>query len=101
VAASSRSPLRASALSTSRRGAEKSRGLSILRARVLDGLINEAHVGASADELDHVLKNLRPRWFVTRNAHTAEMVLMQPRWAMTFMRGPMTRAEIRRGRAGG
>jgi DNA helicase HerA-like ATPase len=70
------------------------------RARVLDGLINEAHVGASAEELDRVLKNLRPRWFVTRNAHTAEMVLMQPRWAMTFMRGPMTRAEIRTARGG-
>jgi hypothetical protein len=70
------------------------------RARVLDGLINEAHVGASASELDHLLKNLRPRWFVTRNAHSGQMVLMQPRWAMTFMRGPMTRTEIKKARRG-
>jgi hypothetical protein len=68
------------------------------RARVLDGLINEAHVGASASELDNLLKNLRPRWFVTRNAHSGQMMLMQPRWAMTFMRGPMTRTEIKKAR---
>jgi hypothetical protein len=31
-----------------------------------------------------------------RDAHAAEgTVLMQPRWAMSFMRGPMTRGEIR------
>ena len=70
------------------------------RARVLDGLINEAHVGASASELDNLLKNLRPRWFVTRNAHSGQMMLMHPRWAMTFMRGPMTRTEIKKARGG-
>ena len=68
------------------------------RERVLDGLINEAHVGASKDELARLLKNLRPRWFVTRDAHTGETVLLQPRWAMTFMRGPMTRVEIKKAR---
>ncbi len=68
------------------------------RARVLDGLINEAQLGAGREELDSLLKHLRPRWFVVRNAHTSETQLMQPRWAMTLMRGPMTRVEIRRAR---
>ena len=68
------------------------------RARVLDGLVNEAHVGTSAAELDQILKSLRPRWFVVRNAHTNRTELLQPRWAMTFMRGPMTRIEIKRAR---
>jgi hypothetical protein len=68
------------------------------RARVLDGLVNEAHVGTRADELDQILKSLRPRWFVVRNAHTNRTELLQPRWAMTFMRGPMTRVEIKRAR---
>jgi hypothetical protein len=70
------------------------------RARVLDGLINEAHVGTSAAELEDLLKRLRPRWFVLRNAHSPDTVLFQARWAMTFMRGPMTRAEIKKARGG-
>jgi hypothetical protein len=68
------------------------------RARVLDGLINEAQLGSGREELDGLLKNLRPRWFVVRNAHASETQLIQPRWAMTLMRGPMTRTEIRKAR---
>jgi len=67
------------------------------RARVLDGLANEAGQGQSAEELADVLKKLAPRWFVTRDAHSpGPPVLLQPRWAMSFMRGPMTRIEIKR-----
>jgi len=42
---------------------------------------------------------LAPRWFVVRNAHDdTGPKLMQPRWAMTYLRGPMTRSEIKRAR---
>ena len=68
------------------------------RERVLDGIVNQAHVGTSIEELDQLLKHLKPRWFVTRNAHANATALLQPRWAMTFMRGPMTRVEIKRAR---
>ncbi|MFO0556138.1 MAG: helicase HerA-like domain-containing protein [Polyangiaceae bacterium] len=68
------------------------------RARILDGLTNEAHQGQGADELDEVLKNLRPRWFVVRDAQGGTTQLLRPRWAMSWMRGPMTRVEIRRAR---
>ncbi|MBL9020541.1 MAG: hypothetical protein JNL21_00015 [Myxococcales bacterium] len=68
------------------------------RERVLDGIANEAH-GHSEQELGDVLKRLRPRWFVVRDAQGGgQSVLMQPRWTMSFMRGPMTRQEIRRAR---
>ena len=70
------------------------------RERVLDGLSNEAGQGQTAEELSQVLKRLAPRWFVVRDAHgKGGPVLMQPRWAMSLLRGPMTRAEIRRARA--
>ena len=40
-----------------------------------------------------------PRWFVVRNAHaTSPPILVQPRHAMSLMRGPMTRLEIRAAR---
>jgi hypothetical protein len=66
------------------------------RARVLDGLALGDTGRDDAGELALTLQRLAPRWFVTRDAHSAEgTVLVQPRWTMSFMRGPMTRAEIR------
>ena len=69
------------------------------RERVIEGLANEANAGMAQAELRTLLKRLAPRWFFVRNVHAArEGVLLQPRWAMSLMRGPMTRAEIRRAR---
>jgi hypothetical protein len=68
------------------------------RARVIDGLSTTAGTGGtSASELSDLTKQLEPRWFVVRNVHSKEGTLfLQPRWAMSFLRGPMTPGEIRR-----
>jgi hypothetical protein len=64
------------------------------RARVLDGMA--AAGAAGAPDLDEMVHRLAPRWFVLRDAHGgASPLLLQPRWAMSFLRGPMTRNEIR------
>ena len=68
------------------------------RERVVDGLANERIRGESAEELDSILKQLRPRWFLVRDALSGTAALLQPRWTMSFMRGPMTRVEVRRAR---
>ena len=76
------------------------------RTRILDGLSAAGHTAAtsgngseSADELRHTLQRLASRWFVVRNARVASPpVLLQPRHAMSVLRGPMTRREIRRAR---
>jgi DNA helicase HerA-like ATPase len=70
------------------------------RARVLDGLSGSGGGDdLSTGELAKIVKRLSQRWFLMRDAHSKQgMVLMQPRWAMSFMRGPMTRNEIRRAR---
>ena len=67
------------------------------RARVLDGLATAQGSGAEdAAALAMTLKRLAPRWFVVRNAHAPTApILMRPRHAMSLMRGPMTRVEIR------
>ena len=55
-----------------------------------------------AGELAGTIKRLAARWFVVRNVHAQEgSLLLQPRWAMSFMRGPMTRNEIRMARERG
>jgi hypothetical protein len=51
----------------------------------------------SGPELAKVVKMLAQRWFLMRDVHSAVgTMLLQPRWAMSVMRGPMTRGEIRR-----
>jgi hypothetical protein len=68
------------------------------RRRVVEGLAQQnAGSEQSAASLARTIKQLAPRWFVMRNARASEEVtLMQPRWAISFLRGPMTPSEIRR-----
>lgn len=70
------------------------------RERVVEGLSGAgAASGESKAELEQSIKRLAPRWFLTRNAHAGgKSQLVQPRWAMTLMRGPMTRTEVREAR---
>jgi hypothetical protein len=69
------------------------------RARVLDGLASNEAGAASARALARRIKRLRQRWFVLRDVHSPRgPILYQPRWAISFMRGPMTPREIRRAR---
>jgi DNA helicase HerA-like ATPase len=65
------------------------------RERVIDGLCASGETGLGKAELNATLKQLAPRWFLTRDAQASTgPVLMQPRWAMSYLKGPMTRAEI-------
>lgn len=50
-------------------------------------------------ELGRTVQRLGNRWFVVKNSHAPSgPVLLNPRYAMSWMRGPMTRVEIQRGR---
>ncbi len=74
------------------------------RARVVESVAGgeAAGGGEAASELTQVLKRLAPRWFLVRDAHLAEQtLLLQPRWTMSFMRGPMTRCETQKARGAG
>ncbi|MCB9601675.1 MAG: helicase HerA-like domain-containing protein [Polyangiales bacterium] len=64
------------------------------RARVLDGLGEDK----KKSELGPLVKRLGPRWFVVRDVKSSELSLLYPRWAMSYLRGPMTGAEIRAAR---
>ena len=71
------------------------------RARVIDGLAGAKQINnESSADLGRTVQRLAPRWFVVRNSHAASSgpILMQPREALSLMRGPMTRNEIRRAR---
>ena len=67
------------------------------RERVLEGLMgSDGAVDIDAGELASTVKQLAPRWFVMRDVHRApSVVLASSRTTMCWLRGPMTRAEIR------
>jgi len=72
------------------------------RGRVLDGMASSGNgTCIKSSDLGDIVKRLSPRWFLMRDAHSEDgLILLQPRWTMSYMRGPMTRLEIRRVREG-
>ncbi len=69
------------------------------KLRVLDGL--ESAASTSGDrvdraELDRLLSGLAPRTFLVRSVHEERPVLLQSRWALSYLRGPLARDEVRR-----
>ena len=67
------------------------------KARLRDGLVGS---GASAATVDALLAATRKRVFLLHDVHRAAPCLMQSRWAMSYLRGPLTRDEIGRLMAG-
>jgi Helicase HerA, central domain len=70
------------------------------RARVIEGLAQNTSAGSeTAAALARLSKSLYPRWFIMRDVHSKHgTVLLQPRWALSYLRGPMTPAELRMAR---
>lgn len=65
------------------------------RARVLDGLEGAA-AGFDRVSIDQTLSGLRPRQFLMHSVHSSGPVVFESRWTMSYLRGPVTREEIKR-----
>lgn len=65
--------------------------------RVLDGLESVAGSGGGFDraEMDRMLSSLSNRVFLMNDVHRGGPVVFQTRWAMSYLRGPLTRAQIK------
>lgn len=67
------------------------------KARVLDGLEGaSAAAGAAFDrgEMERILSGLGQRVFLMNNVHDDQPVVFQSRWALSYLRGPLTRDQI-------
>ncbi len=66
------------------------------KARILDGLESS---GGSGDfdraKMEQLISSLDSRVFLMRNVHDREPALFQTRWAMSYLRGPMTLNQIK------
>jgi len=61
--------------------------------RLLDGL-ESAGGGVSRNVFDKLISSLGKRVFVLHNVHAKAPQLLQTRWAMNFLAGPITRTQI-------
>lgn len=66
-------------------------------ARVVDGLQGAAAAaghGLDRGQIETLLAGLQSRVFLLNNAHEDGHVLFHTRWAMSYLRGPLTRRQI-------
>jgi hypothetical protein len=69
------------------------------KARVIDGLESAGSVrsaGLDRAGLERTLSNLESRVFLMNNVHEDEPVLFRSRWALSYLAGPLSRAQIKR-----
>src|SRR6185295_10203563 len=67
------------------------------KARLLDGLESANDAGGfDRAEVDRLLSGLPSRVFLMRNVHEDALTLFQSRWALSYLRGPLGRDEIKK-----
>jgi hypothetical protein len=67
------------------------------KLRVLDGLEGASSAAGTSfnrAEMDQMLSGLGNRVFLMNNVHEDHPVVFQSRWALSFLRGPLTREQI-------
>lgn len=66
------------------------------KARLLDGLESAAsNAKFNRAQIEKILSNLGNRVFLMNNTHEDAPELMQTRWALSYLRGPLTRGQIK------
>jgi hypothetical protein len=65
------------------------------KARMLDGLEGVSS-GLDRQAIDRAISSLKGRVFLMHNVHDQEPVTFETRWALSYLRGPMGRDELRR-----
>ncbi len=66
------------------------------KERVLDGLAGAAPGALDRQTIGTMLSGLASRVFLLHNVHEDGPVLFHTRWVMSYLRGPLTRAQIHR-----
>ena len=65
------------------------------RNRVLDGLESAVGGGVDRQQMEQTLSQLGNRVFLMNNVHEDAPVVFETRWAMSYLRGPLTRTQIK------
>ncbi|CAN5851578.1 ATP-binding protein [soil metagenome] len=62
----------------------------------LEGVVAGTEAGFDRARMGEILAGLGKRVFLMHNVHESAPVVFETRWAMSYLRGPLTRAEIQR-----
>ena len=65
------------------------------KARLLDGLESATGGGFKRSQIEKIISNLNNRVFLLNNTHEDNPELFQTRWALSYLRGPLTRDQIK------
>ncbi len=68
------------------------------KQRLLDGLEGMSVDGGSRpnrQEMDRIISALGNRVFMMHNVNEKQPIIFQTRWAMSYLRGPLTRSQVR------
>lgn len=68
------------------------------KMRVIDGLEGAATEGGAKfdrSSMERVLSGLSKRIFLVNNVHSDRQEIIESRWAMSYLRGPLTKAQIK------
>jgi hypothetical protein len=67
------------------------------KQRVLDGLegVQVGTGGTKRADFDRIISALQSRVFLLHNVHEDRPTIFQTRWAMSYLRGPLTRNQVR------
>ena len=64
--------------------------------RVMDGLIKDSADSLSKSEIGSLLSNMKKRTFLLKSAHLDHLSLFQTRWVLSYLRGPLSKPEIKK-----
>ncbi len=64
--------------------------------RVIDGLGGKVGSSFDKNEIKTILANLQKRTFFLKSAHLEDIRLFSTRWVLSYLKGPLKRAEISR-----
>lgn len=66
------------------------------KARLLDGLESAASGSFNRSQIEKIISNLGSRVFLLNNTHEDAPELFQTRWVLSYLRGPLTRDQIKK-----
>ena len=64
--------------------------------RVMDGLIKDSADYLSKNEIALLLSNMEKRTFLLKSVHLDHLSLFQTRWVLSYLRGPLSKPEIKK-----
>jgi hypothetical protein len=66
------------------------------KERVMDGLLKSDEGSLNKKEIENLLSNIQSRVFLFKSAHEDQLKLMQTRWVLCYLRGPLSKKEVRK-----